>query len=230
MTIVRDATPDDAESIGEVHAEAWRIGYNELFPPALLEAAVDLRRRMWVGLVGDPALGGTLLVAEEAGEVVGFIHFGPASGNDEIGEVYGLYAHPSSWGTARAQALMDRAVASLAESFTLAVLWTHAEAERARRFYAKSRWTETGKHRQENLWDGMAFPAANTSEFSCRSELVTSTRQRYGTCSDILSCLHWTPIIRALVPSRLAPSSTRTLAATPSPSVNKPRRRCSVPT
>ena len=159
VPIVREATPDDADSIGEAHAEAWRIGYDELFPRTLLEAAVDVRRRMWVGLVSDPALGGTLLVAEEAGEVVGFIHFGPASGNDEIGEVYGLYVLPSSWGTGSAQALMDRAVALLAESFTLAILWTHTEAERARRFYAKSRWTETGDQRQETTWDGVAFPA-----------------------------------------------------------------------
>jgi GNAT superfamily N-acetyltransferase len=114
---------------------------------------------MWGGLVGDPALGGTLLVVEEAGEVVGFIHFGPASGNDVIGEVYGLYVLPSSWGTGSAQALMDRAVASLAESFTSAILWTHTDAHRARRFYTKSRWTETGNHRQETTWDGLAFPA-----------------------------------------------------------------------
>jgi hypothetical protein len=80
VPIVGDATLDDAESIGEAHAEAWRIGYDELFSPAVLEPSVDLRRRMWVGLVGDPALRGTLLVAEEAEEVVGIIHFGPASG------------------------------------------------------------------------------------------------------------------------------------------------------
>jgi GNAT superfamily N-acetyltransferase len=159
VPIVRDAVPDDAENIGEAHAEAWRIGYDELFPPAVLDAAVDLRRRMWVGLVGDRALGGTLLVAEEAGVVVGFIHFGPASASDETGEIYGLYVLPSSWGTGDAQALMDRAVASLSESFALAILWTHTEARRARRFYAKSRWRETGNHRQETTWDGLAFPA-----------------------------------------------------------------------
>jgi GNAT superfamily N-acetyltransferase len=159
VPIVRNATPDDAESIGEAHAEAWRVGYDELFPRAMLEAAVDLRRRMWVGLVGDPGLGGTLSVAEEAGEVVGFIHFGTASGNDEIGEIYGLYVLPSSWGKGSAQALMDRAVVSLAKSFTSAILWTHTDAERARRFYAKSRWTETGDRRQETTWDGLVFPA-----------------------------------------------------------------------
>lgn len=159
MQIVLDARPEDAECIGEPHAEAWRLGYDELFSPPVSEAAVDLRRRMWVALVGDPGLGGTLLVAQDAGQVVGFIHFGPASGNHEIGEVYGLYVLPSSWGTGSAQALMDRAVASLAESFTLAILWTHTEAARARRFYAKSHWTETGNHSQETTWDGLVFPA-----------------------------------------------------------------------
>ena len=38
MPIVRDATRDDAESIGEVHAEAWRTGYDELFPRAQLDS------------------------------------------------------------------------------------------------------------------------------------------------------------------------------------------------
>jgi hypothetical protein len=33
VPIVRNATPDDAENIGEAHAEAWRIAY-ELFPRA----------------------------------------------------------------------------------------------------------------------------------------------------------------------------------------------------
>ena len=67
--------------------------------------------------------------------------------------------HPSSWGTGDAQALMDRAVTSLAESFHPAILWTHVDAGRARRFYAKSGWTETGNQRQETTWDGMTYRA-----------------------------------------------------------------------
>jgi hypothetical protein len=58
MPVVRDALPTDAGSIGEAHAEAWRVAYEELFPADQLAAAVDVRRRIWVGLIGDSALGG----------------------------------------------------------------------------------------------------------------------------------------------------------------------------
>ncbi len=159
MTIVRDAVPADARPIGDAHAEAWRLGYEGLFPDDQLAAAVDVRRDMWVGLVGDPALGWTLLVAEENGRVVGFVQFGAASEKTEVGEIFGLYADPSAWGTGSAQALMDRAVVSLAESFNRAILWTHAGAARARRFYTKTGWTETGNQRQETTRDGVAYPA-----------------------------------------------------------------------
>ena len=114
---------------------------------------------MWAGRVGNPAFAGTLLVAEVGGEVVGFIHSGPAAENDQIGEVYGFYVHPSSWGTGAAQALMAEGVASLAESFDVAILWTHSGAGRARSFYRKTGWTVTGRQHDETLWDGLVFPA-----------------------------------------------------------------------
>ena len=159
MAVVRVAVSADGERIGEAHAEAWKVGYEGLFPADQLAAAVDVRRLMWLGLVGDSALGGTLLVAEEQEQVVGFIHFGTASENDQLGEVYGFYVHPSSWGTEVAPAHMDRAISSLTESFSWAILWTHLGAGRARRFYEKAGWRETGNQRQETTWDGLSHPA-----------------------------------------------------------------------
>ena len=100
-----------------------------------------------------------MLVAEQEEQVVGFIHFGPAATNSQIGEVYGFYVHPTSWGEGSAQALMDEAIESMSKSFPLAVLWTHVGASRARRFYTKSGWLETGVQRQETLWDGPVFLA-----------------------------------------------------------------------
>jgi GNAT superfamily N-acetyltransferase len=159
VPIVRDAVRSDADRIGEAHAEAWRRGYVELFAPHQLESAVDLRRRMWDGLVGDPALGGTLLVAEEQGDVMGFIHFGAATETPELGEVYAFYVHPDSWGTGSATDLTDAAVTAMADSFDRAILWTHSGAGRARRFYTKSGWRATGNERLVTTWDGLDYPA-----------------------------------------------------------------------
>ena len=159
VPLIRAALPVDGRAVGEEHAEAWRVGYAELFPPEVLGTAVDLRRRMWDGLIGDPHFGGTMLVAEHAGQVVGFIHFGPAATNSQMGEVYGFYVHPTFWGEGSAQSLMDEAIESMSKSFPSAVLWTHIGAARARRFYTKSGWFETGMQRQETLWDGPVFPA-----------------------------------------------------------------------
>lgn len=159
MPVIRTALSADGGPIGEAHAEAWRVGYAELFPPEVLDAAVGLRRRMWVGLIGDPHLQGTVLVSEQAGAVVGFIHFGSAATNGQVGEVYGCYVHPAFWGKGNAQSLMDEAVRSMTRPFRSAILWTHIGAARARRFYAKAGWSETGIQRQETLWDGLVFPA-----------------------------------------------------------------------
>ena len=143
-----------------MHAEAWRIGYEGLFPAAQLASAVDLRRRMWDGRVENPVLGGALFVAEEEqSEVVGFVHFGPNEQREQLGEIYGFFVHPSWWGTGIAQALMERATSSMAGNFGTAILWTHARAGRARRFYGKSGWTETGCQRDVSQWDGLRYPA-----------------------------------------------------------------------
>jgi GNAT superfamily N-acetyltransferase len=160
MATIRRAVPADGEGIGEAHAESWRVGYEGLFPSDVLAAAAERRRRLWTQRGADVGPADvTLLVAEDPGRISGFNHFGPASADRRIGEVYGFYVHPDFWGEGTAQALMGGAVASLGTTFASAVLWANAGARRARRFYAKSGWTETGAERTETLWDGLEYPA-----------------------------------------------------------------------
>jgi GNAT superfamily N-acetyltransferase len=102
---------------------------------------------------------GTLLVAEQNERISGFVHFGPEESDVALAEIYGLYVHPAYWGSGSAQALMGQALHLLADSFPTSVLWTHAEAVRARRFYSKSGWSETGSEHQATLWDGISYPA-----------------------------------------------------------------------
>jgi GNAT superfamily N-acetyltransferase len=158
VRIVREATLADSPGIGKAHAESWRQGYQGLFPSDTLDAAAGRRQEMWTAdSFGFKS--GTLLVADEAGDISGFVHFDCAGSGKAIGEISGLYVHPAYWGSGTAQALMQDAVGSLADNFTKAILWTHEGAGRARSFYRKSGWSETGELHQETLWDGVPYPA-----------------------------------------------------------------------
>lgn len=94
VRIVREATLADTPGIGKAHAESWRQGYQGLFPSDTLDAVAERRQEMWTA----DSLGfksGTLLVADEAGDISGFIHIGSAGYGEAIGEVFGLYVHPA---------------------------------------------------------------------------------------------------------------------------------------
>lgn len=59
MVTVREATLDDADAIGRVHAETWRAAYADVLPEAAFD--VDERRgwwRQWLARAPQPPLGG----------------------------------------------------------------------------------------------------------------------------------------------------------------------------
>jgi GNAT superfamily N-acetyltransferase len=143
---VRPATLDDADAIGEAHAEAWRVGYATLFRADVLGPLVDERRRWWRPTLASGLLPGTLLVGEVDARVVAFVHYGVAGdGRAATREIFGFYSHPSAWGSGIAGALMDEAVHDLRRGDADAVcLWTHSGASRARRFYEKTGFVLSG--------------------------------------------------------------------------------------
>lgn|GEM_PF-886870 len=167
MFDVRVAIPADAEQLGDVYAEAWRVGEGVCCPPEVFDDELELRRKIFPVLARraqrhsvtrldqEAHIRGTLLVAESAGRVVGFIHFGPMDqgsmrgyrplNGEDLGEVYRIYVHPTVRGQGCARLLMDEAVAAMAETYRSAVLWTHAGNARAKRFFANAGWSETGR-------------------------------------------------------------------------------------
>lgn len=153
---VRDATLADAPSIGEVHAEAWRLGFAELFAPDWLHDAVEERRHRWTHALPGCLVGGRdLSVAETDRRVIGFVHFGPSEELTAVGEVFGLYVHPDYWGSGAARLLSQHARDRLAaQGFQQIVLWTLARAGRARGFYEHTGWVLTGKTSQRDFGNG----------------------------------------------------------------------------
>ncbi|WP_424184788.1 GNAT family N-acetyltransferase [Actinokineospora sp. G85] len=148
--LVREATAEDAAAVGEVHAEAWRQAYRDLFEPDWLNRFVDAHRVRWADL--GPA-GDTVLVAQRDRAVVAFAWTGPHPDNPADAELRAFYAHPTTWGSGVARALLD-GVADAVADYRRVRLWTMAGANRARRFYTREGFTETGLSREHDFGDG----------------------------------------------------------------------------
>ncbi len=141
-THVRVATSDDARTIAEIHVASWQEGYRGQLPDGFLKSlSIDARQARWAQSLRD---GAGVLLAEQAGEAVGFVMFGPSRDDDaptNCAEIWALYVHPSACSTGVGRKLHDGALAALAaEGSTAAALWVLHSNDRARRFYARLGW------------------------------------------------------------------------------------------
>jgi GNAT superfamily N-acetyltransferase len=151
VVTVREATFDDADAIGRVHAETWRAAYADVLPEAAFD--VDERRgswRQWLAQAPQPP--SVTFVAELDGQIVGFAGVGPSRDPTGLGELYTIYVDPSHWGTGAGRVLIEQAEASMrASGFGEAVLWVLGGNERAERFYRLAGWTPDGGRKVESF-------------------------------------------------------------------------------
>ena len=148
MTEVRPATPSDARAIADVQVETWRAAYVGVMPQEVLDGLdVDERAQAWSHWLTIET--SAQFVAERSGAVVGFVSTGPCRHEDGSGEVYAIYVRPDAWGTGSGWALMDAAVAWLAERWQEAILWVAEENPRARGFYERYGWVAEGTRVEE---------------------------------------------------------------------------------
>ena len=150
---VRLAVASDADAIGGAHAESWLAAYGDIFDAAFLVAAAESRRTGWRNVIPHLLVPpNVLLVGEHEGRVVAFGHAAPSDESGTV-EVCGFYAHPNAWGSGVATALMTELLVDASESFERAMLWTFRDAGRARRFYEKVGYRNTGRERAEEIID-----------------------------------------------------------------------------
>lgn len=154
--LLREATAADAESIGGVHAEAWQAAHRDLFEPHWLRKLAADRRALWSSLLSARENArNTVLVAVRADRVVAFLRYGPHSESLPAGEIFELYAHPSTWGSGVATSLADRAREMLREArYSRVRLWTMSGANRARHFYESYGFQKGGRTRECDYGDG----------------------------------------------------------------------------
>ncbi|SIR92025.1 GNAT family N-acetyltransferase [Natronorubrum thiooxidans] len=139
---IRPATLDDCEAIRSVARETWHDTYDEL-EAETIDATID----EWYG---DEALemalsepGTAFLIAEKAGDVVGFTH-GVVTG--EEGDVLRMSVHPDHQGEGIGTALHERLREDL-QDFNMARMRAIdlASNDGGQRFYEEQGFEQTGE-------------------------------------------------------------------------------------
>jgi GNAT superfamily N-acetyltransferase len=152
---LREAEMDDAMGIAVVHVRSWQAAYRGLLPQDFLDGLDPVCRcAMWKRILSSPGPRDHTVVAEDAGEVVGFANVCPSRDDDAtaatVGELTSIYLLSSVWGQGVGRQVMDGAVSSLVEDdFAEATLWVLEGNARARRFYEAGGWSPDGAVKED---------------------------------------------------------------------------------
>jgi GNAT superfamily N-acetyltransferase len=158
---IRRATVQDAPALGRLNVRVVQAAYG---PPVRAAACGQMPDEHLDGLRPEEEAGGwerglsrsraqdPVLVAEEAGRLVGFAVVGPAQDPKGAGELSAITVDPDHWGTGAGRALLAAAQAELARlGYAEAVLWVLPGNARARRFYELAGWTTDGTQRTSEV-------------------------------------------------------------------------------
>ncbi|MCS0600004.1 GNAT family N-acetyltransferase [Streptomyces sp. LP11] len=144
---IRPMTLADCDRVAELRVRGWQHAYRGLMPGPYLDALsvpADAARRRDRFLTGDGSV--TNLVAEHAGEVVGWAAHGPYREGERHtadAELYAIYVAPARLGTGIGRTLLAATLDHCSDHPRL-LLWVLRENTRARRFYERAGFRADG--------------------------------------------------------------------------------------
>lgn len=152
---LKQADPDDAGSIADVHVETWQDAYRTSMPDDVLDAlSVEDREQQWRSQLKDGEVEVWLAVGDND-RIFGFTAFGPAREEDSNGgELYALYVRPERQRNWIGHSLLGTAETRMQQrGHSEAYLWVLTDNTGARTFYEQCGWSadesETGKRIDE---------------------------------------------------------------------------------
>lgn len=148
---IRGFHTDDAESLAQVHVQAWKETYRGILSDTYLYAlSASDRLETWRGIASRDEFRKTHWVAEDraSGEPVGFI--GLKRPEDGTTQIWGLYVLSRFHGRGLGRLLMQTAVGEGAAS-----LWVAAGNDHAIGFYRHLGFDFTGEDAVVEEWDGL---------------------------------------------------------------------------
>ena len=135
--MIRAAVPSDVDAIAAAHVAAWREAYRGLLPATVLAGlTVAGRAEQWQQTLTRGIA--SVFIADDRGEVLGFISGGPRRGEKLRGdaEVYALYVRADRQRRGLGRDLMGTLAAALqSRSFRSLGLWVLRENGAGRAFY-----------------------------------------------------------------------------------------------
>lgn len=147
--------------MASVHARSWRETYTGLLPEAVIADVVGsqpARIKRWRASLRKPTQRSGALVGEVAGQVAGFVFWGPTDdpgAEPNVAEIYAIYVDPDAIGIGLGRSLLSAAVDDMAAAGrSAAVLWVLDSNDRARRFYEAAGWQLDGEVKAEHRAGG----------------------------------------------------------------------------
>ncbi|MET9800655.1 GNAT family N-acetyltransferase [Streptomyces sp. NPDC006368] len=171
MTVgVRGMAATDCAAVARIRVRGWQFAYQGLVPDAFLSAMSvpeeTARRRDHLAAAPAEVVN---LVAERAGEVVGWACHGPYRDGGAVtadAELYALYVDPAHLSTGVGRALLlESAARATAAGYPAMRLWVLKDNSRARRFYEAFGFAPDGT---EELWE---IGGASLPELRCARPL-----------------------------------------------------------
>ena len=161
---VRPATQQDADEIGRIQVETWRIGYRNVLPEPVLDSldpasAAEVWRS---SITAPPTLAHHVLVAVEGDWRVGFTAFGPDGdaqpddpAPDSTASVSVLLVEPR-WSRRGHGSRLLAAIADLAAAagVTRLVAWVPVTDTATLEFYRSAGWAADGMQRSLDTGSG----------------------------------------------------------------------------
>jgi GNAT superfamily N-acetyltransferase len=149
---IRTPTGEDAPGIARAQERAWQSAYRNVFPVDELDRGGFIRAALWRERLEHPPPGWTTFVADEDGEIIGFVSVGPSRDQRGLGELYAIYVHPDWWGTGTGRSLIERGETELRFRYREATLWVLEANPRARSFYETAGWAADGANKSDERW------------------------------------------------------------------------------
>lgn len=159
---VRELALADCDRVAEIRVGGWRSAYRGLMPQSYLDALSvqqDADRHRARFGQGDGRV--VNLVAERAGEVVGWACHGPYRDGEvrtADAELYAIYVHPERYGEGVGQALLNESLRRCrAAGDRRMLLWVLRDNTAARRFYERAGFAADGAQEPFEV-DGVQVP------------------------------------------------------------------------